>query len=81
VLAAVIIALYDLLIHYQTVLVHHWFKHINDALFLLCVVPNFRQSDGVYLADDWHQKLAEHAITKVTFDDYLIHIFLLRYSR
>ena len=76
-MAAVEVFLDDLLVHHETVLVHHRLKNIDDAAFFLLIVTNFTHRDRMDLVQHRHEQLIKHPIAKVTLDDNLIDLFLL----
>jgi hypothetical protein len=66
VLTAVEVFLDDLLVHHETMLVHHRLKNIDDRTFLLSIVSYFTHGYRMNLAEYWHKQLVEHPITEVT---------------
>jgi hypothetical protein len=81
VLAAVKVLLDDPLVHHQSVLVHHMFKDIDNATFLMCVVTDFTHGYRMNLAYNWQEQLIKHPITEVGFNDDFIDLFFLSDDR
>jgi hypothetical protein len=77
VLAAMKVLLDDLLVHHQSVLVHHRLKDIDNATFLLCVMTDFTSGYRVDLVQYWQEQLVKHPITEVTLDDDFVDLFFL----
>ena len=76
-LTAIEVFLDDLLVHHETMLVHHKLKNIDDTAFLLLIVTDLTHSNRMNLVQHRHEQLIKHPIAKVTLDDNLIDLFLL----
>ena len=76
-LTAIEVLLDDLLVHHQSVLVHHRLKNIDYTALLLRVMTDFTHSNWVNLVQHWHEQLVKHAITEFTLNNNFIDLFFL----
>ena len=76
-LGRIVVEPYDLGVDDESVLVHNWLKSVDDTFLFLGTVTYLLDGAWVNLAENRLKYLAEHSITKVTFDDDDIDVVLI----